>query len=366
MKNLVDYYNQTFFHITKGMEDLLKKMKTEKDEYNNFIKCMKILQENKAIVEKNMKFYQQKMTAAESSVLDLKRVEVIQLSVNNDTTNFENKKLQEEKAIQLVKDSMKPFKVYSDSVKKTNEIRVESIEKQKNLLYKYQYLEEEVGKTNTSIANILLQIEKIIKETTDKDISNFQSLIHDIKINKDIRQLIIDYKGNEKPEEEILFNYFPSVIKFSECDDNKSFLVCKRSIEFIKDYIQQEYPYYDSQLEQDKNELRELLYKLFVKFDEEKSNKIKEYIMNEKMHKQFLILLSKLRTNNRYKQSKIIVDFLGEIVNIILDSSEESKDYNNAKNCIILSQTFYYEENKEKIYLLEKIKNHRWLRSLDF
>ena len=100
MKNLVDYYNQTFFHITKGMEDLLKKMKTEKDEYNNFIKCMKILQENKAIVEKNMKFYQQKMTAAESSVLDLKRVEVIQLSVNNDTTNFENKKLQEEKAIQ--------------------------------------------------------------------------------------------------------------------------------------------------------------------------------------------------------------------------------------------------------------------------
>lgn len=70
----------------------------------------------------------------------------------------------EEKATQLTNDSMKPFKIYSDSLKKTNEIRVESIEKQKNLLYKYQYLEEEVGKTNTSIANILLQIEKLLKK----------------------------------------------------------------------------------------------------------------------------------------------------------------------------------------------------------
>jgi hypothetical protein len=366
MKNLVDYHNQTFFHITKGLEDLLKKMKTEKDEYNNFVKCLKQLQENKSIMDKNMKFYQQKMAAAESSVLDLKRVEVIQLSINNDTTNLENRKLMEEKATQLTNDSMKPFKIYSDSLKKTNEIRAESIEKQKNLLYKYQYLEEEVGKTNTSIANILLQIEKIIKEITDKDICDFQSLIHNIKINKDIRQLIIDYKGNEKPEEEILFNYFPSTINFSDCDDNKSFEVYKRSIEFIKTLVQQEYPNYDSQLELDKNELRELLYKLFNKFEEEKSEKIKEYIMNERMHKQFLILLSKLRTNNRYQQSKIMIDFLGKLLNMILDASEKSEDFNNAKNCIILSQTFYYEVNGEKFYLLEKIKNHRWLRSLDF
>ena len=49
-----------------------------------------------------------------------------------------------------------------------------------------------------------------------------------------------------------------------------------RSIEFIKTLVQQEYPNYDSQLELDKNELRELLYKLFIKFEEEKSEKIKE------------------------------------------------------------------------------------------
>ena len=365
-RNLVDYYYQTFFHITKVLEDLIKKINFEKDEYNNFVKCLKSLSENKAINEKNMKFYQQKMIAAESSVLDLKRVEVIQLSINNDNSNLENKKLMEEKALQLTKDSLKPFNIYFESLKKTNEIREESIEKQKNLLYKYQYLEEEVGKTNTSIANILLQIEKIIKEVTDKNICDFQNIIHNIKINKDIRQLILDFKGNEKPEEEILFNYFPSTINFSNCDDNKAFEIYQKSIEFIKDIVEQEYPNYDRQLELNKNDLRELLYKLFAKFEKEKSVKIKEYVMNEKIHQYFLILLSKLRTNNRYKQSKILIDFLGELLNIILDESEKNKIYNNAKNCIILSQTFYYENNGDKIYLLEKIKNHKWLKSLDF
>ena len=366
LKNLIDFYNQTFFHITKGLEDLIKKINTEKDEYNNFVKCMKTFGDSKLIMEKNMKIYQQKMIAAERSVLDLKRVEVIQLSINNDTANLENKKLMEEKATQLTNDSVKPFKIYFESLRKTNDIREESIEKQKNLLYKYQYLEEEVGKTNISIANILLQIEKIIKETTEQDISDFQNLIHNIKVNKDIRQLILDYKGNEKPEEEILFNYFPSVVNFSECDDNKSFEIFQKTIEFIKDIVGQEYPNYDRQLEIEKNDLRELLYKLFNKFEKEKSVKIMEYLTNENLHYYCLILLSKLRSNNKYQQSKIMIDFLGKLLNFILDASEKKKNYNNAKNCIILSQTFYYEENEEKIYLLEKVKNHKWLKSQDF
>ena len=366
LKNLIDFYNQTFFHITKGLEDLIKKINTEKDEYNNFVKCMKTFGDSKLIMEKNMKIYQQKMIAAERSVLDLKRVEVIQLSISNDTSGLENKKLMEEKATQLTNDSVKPFKNYYESLRKANEIREESIEKQKNLLYKYQYLEQEVGKTNNSIANILLQIEKIIRETAEQDINNFQNLIHNIKINKDIRQLILDYKGNEKPEEEILFNYFPSAINFSECDDNKSFEVFKKTIEFIKDIVEQEYPNYDGQLELEKNDLRELLYKLFNKFEIEKSVKIMEYLENENMHYFCLILMSKLRANNKFQQNKVMIDFLGKLLNIILDEAEKKENYTNAKNCIILSETFYYEENEKKIYLLEKVKNHHWLKSRDF
>ena len=364
--NLIDYNNQTFFHITMGLEDLLKKIKKEKEEYENFVKCLKNLADNKVIMEKNMKFYHQKMSAAENSVLDLKNVEIRQLSISNDTSVIENKKLMEDKANILTNDAVKPFKIYLDSVKKANEIREESIERQKHLLYKYQSIEEDIGKSNTSFANLIFSFEKYEKESTEKIISDLQVLLNNLSINKRIKQLILDFKGNEKPEKTILFIHFPSTIKFDESDDKMTFEVYKNSVEFIKEKIQQEYPDYDEQFEKDKNDLRELLYKLFKEYDSEKAKKIKEYLMNAKIHSYFLILLSKLRTNNRYEQDKIMIDFLGDILNNILDKSEQTNNYSNSKNCIILSETFYYNKGNEKYYILEKIKNHKWLAKPDY
>ena len=95
LAKIMEYNTQTIFHISKGLEDLIKKVQTEKSEYDNFIKCRKNLSENKAIMDKNMKLYHQKMLAAESAVLDLKNFEIIKLSVNNDTSLIENKNLLE-------------------------------------------------------------------------------------------------------------------------------------------------------------------------------------------------------------------------------------------------------------------------------
>ena len=366
-QKIIDYLNQTMFHIMNGLEELFKKMEKEKEEFNTFIKCLKILSDNKIILDKNMKIYHQKMSAAERSVLDLKNTEIIQLSINNSTSIIENKNLLEEKANQLTNEAIKPFKIYFDNLKKVNEIREESIKKQKHLLNTFQNIEEEVGKTNTNFAQIIsLSLENIEKELVEKDLNNFHKIIKNIKINKDIKQLIMDYKGKEKPEEEILFIYFPSIIKFEESNDNKTFEIYKKSIEFIKEIIQEEYPNYDEQLEIDKNNLREMLSKLFEKYEEEKSNKIKEYIKNIKMHEYFLILLSKSRSKNNYDQSKILIDFFGDILNYILDISEKTNNFNNAKNCIILSQTFYYNDNGYKYYILEKIKNHKWLSQPEY
>jgi hypothetical protein len=270
-----------------GLEDLLKKIKKEKEEYENFVKCLKNLADNKVIMEKNMKFYHQKMSAAENSVLDLKNVEIRQLSISNDTSVIENKKLMEDKANILTNDAVKPFKIYLDSVKKANEIREESIERQKHLLYKYQSIEEDIGKSNTSFANLIFSFEKYEKESTEKIISDLQVLLNNLSINKRIKQLILDFKGNEKPEKTILFIHFPSTIKFDESDDKMTFEVYKNSVEFIKEKIQQEYPDYDEQFEKDKNDLRELLYKLFKEYDSEKAKKIKEYLMNAKIHSYF-------------------------------------------------------------------------------
>jgi hypothetical protein len=54
-------------------------------------------------------------------------------------------------------------------------------------------------------------------------------------------------------------------------------------------------------------------------------------------------------------------------LNKILDITEQDIDYNSVKNTILLSQTFYYEnENKEKIYIEESIKNHHYIKKIDF
>lgn len=58
-KNFIEATNQTFFLIINGLDDLLKKIKTEKDEFNTFMKCLKSLTDNKNINDKNMKLYQQ-------------------------------------------------------------------------------------------------------------------------------------------------------------------------------------------------------------------------------------------------------------------------------------------------------------------
>ena len=58
-KNFIEATNQTFFLIINGLDDLLKKIKTENDEFNTFMKCLKSLTDNKNINDKNMKLYQQ-------------------------------------------------------------------------------------------------------------------------------------------------------------------------------------------------------------------------------------------------------------------------------------------------------------------
>lgn len=97
--------------------------------------------------------------------------------------------------------------------------------------------------------------------------------------------------------------------------------------------------------------MREKLYKLFEEFKEEEKNKISDYIKDDRTHVYFLILLSKLRTNNRFKQDEKLINFLGDILNYILDVSYKDKIYDNAKNCIILSQTFYTEKEEGKKFI---------------
>ena len=362
----VDYNTQTLFNVEQHLEDLINKMRKEKSEYDDFQKCINSLSDSKKVMEKKMKDYHKIMKIAEQSVLDLKKIEINVMSINDATMIQESKDLSEEKAKQLTTDCIKPFNIYKDSVKKANDIRLESIEKQKHLLYIYQNIEEELGKLNETISNIYYTNLKIQKESIDKMIIEVDKIRNSINTKKDIKQLIINYAGNEKPEEEILFINFPSLIDFDKSDSNDAYRIYKETIEFIKKIVIDEYPNYNKQLEEDKNDMREITNKLFVEYTEKGKEKLLNYIKNRKTHYFFLTILSRLRTNNRFKQSAQLINLLGDILLDILKHAKKEEHYDDAKNCIILSQTFYSEENNEKSYLLEKIRKDEWLSSADF
>ena len=121
-----------------------------------------------------------------------------------------------------------------------------------------------------------------------------------------------------------------------------------------------------------KNKLRDLIYKFFNKnktTTEDEKRQLFEIMDDERTHNLFLIVLAKLRTNNRFCRDKFLIELLSDILIKILDAAEKKNNFSNAKNCLILSQTFFYygtPENKEKIYISNYIKNHKWLRSIQF
>ena len=363
----IDFNHQFLFHVVTNLEILINKMKQEKNEYEEFIKCLNSLSDSKKVMEKKMKDYHIKMFAAEQSVLDLKKLEVKTMSINDATIMMESKEISEQKARQLTNDALKPFKVYQESVDKANEIRKESIEKQKSLLFIYQNIEEEIGRINTTISNIFFSNLKIQKEFIEKEIIEIDNIRNSINTTKDIKQLIINYTGKEEPEKEILFVNFSAAVDFDKSDCYETYRIYSETVEFIKEIIKNEYPNYNKHLEDEKNDMREITYKLFQEYSKDNGDKLLNYIKNEKKtHNFFLIILSKLRTNNRFQQKTELIDLLGIILNEILEVSEKEKNYDNAKNCIILSQTFFCEKNNEKYYLIEKIKGFKWLKSVDF
>ena len=142
----------------------------------------------------------------------------------------------------------------------------------------------------------------------------------------------------------------------------------------MKNVIPDIMPNFDIEKENRKQEMRELSKKIFainVAFTDDEKKKLMEYLEQKWSQTYFLIYLSRQRTNGRFARSEKLVKDLAEILNLILQTSEKEKDYEAARNCMILSQTYYYDEkdkegNVKKKYLLEFILPYKWLRTPDF
>ena len=367
LKEAIDFNNQTLENILNNIITLIKTMNKEKLKYEDYLKCLNNYLESKKVMEQNMKLYHIKTKAAEQSVYDLKKLEIKYAKINMNEIQKSNINKIKESSSQLANESYKCYKIYKDSINKVNKLREELINNEKLLLYNYQKIEQETGKMNTSLAFIFSYNQNIQKEIATNKLNEVEDIKKTLNFNKDIKQLILDYSGDNKPYEKIKINHFVSIIDFDKSDNNEEYQIYLQTILYIKNINNEEYPNFNKDLENEKNEMRNSLYRLFSNYNDPDAEILKKCIKNNLTHKFFLILLSKLRSGNHSNLDIKLLNLIGILFNEILEDSEQNLNYKNAKNCIILSQTYCYTtEKKEKHYLLEKIQNNKWLNSINY
>jgi hypothetical protein len=92
-----------------------------------------------------------------------------------------------------------------------------------------------------------------------------------------------------------------------------------------------------------------------------------ELLKEHKCRIHFLSYLNRYRTSGIFEISNKSFEIIGIILAYILDEVIKDKDYESARYCIILSQTYHsLGENGNKISLQTKIENHDLLKRIDF
>ena len=132
---------------------------------------------------------------------------------------------------------------------------------------------------------------------------------------------------------------------------------------------------YDVDVEGNKIKLNQICNKLLIKQEttitDKEKEKIKEFLKEISYRQFFLQKLNDLRSHGVFKIEKKNYMIIGELLNYILDELSKinpNEDHYSAKSVIILSQTFYIQEegNSKKKYLQELIQRHPLLKEKQF
>jgi len=367
LEDQIEESNRTIQNILLIVSNFIKKMKEEKKEYDDFQKYLNsynnMYNEEKKIIDKNMKLYHQKGQLAEKSVLDFKKME---LNSDSPSDTFLIEK-SENKAKEFVNEYIKPFNIYKESINKANDLRSEFIKKQNNLLDIYYDLEDKTDVLYSDIIQIFIQSSKNQIGLYKESMGDFEELKNNINKGQNIDELIKEFGKNKKISDEFKLIYFPSGINFDICDNSKTFNTFLETILYIRNINKDEYPNFNEKVEREKNDMREIITRLFEKHTEEDESKLIDYINNSEKHNSFFVILSKFRNNNCLNNNIKLIDTLGKVLNIILNKAYVNQNYEFAKNCIIFSKTFFYNsEDNIRHFLLEKIRDHEWLIKKEF
>lgn len=339
--------------LIKGLKDNFKKYFSKYDEFINYQKKF----ENKLNEIENLKnIYITSAQKAESATYNsLKRNIFNESSINSNEIpdkNYLNT---------LAKTNLEKYRTKLEEgnidLKSFNAKQIELFKKEKELEIQYNSVYSDCLMEYLEYQLLLSGSEKEIKEKI-------------ITLNEENNKTKLkDYLNNFKQKNEINFEQYQTHIEFDTSKDPEELSACYMAYNELAHYIgkYKEDDFYDETKKiQISQEINRILH-LDEKISDEDFEKLIKIVDNNKGQTCFINFLSLLRANGIYVKSKKFIIIIAKILNIILEYAEKEKNYENAKNCLILSQTFYYLDlNDKKIFIFNLIKENKWIKGPHF
>jgi len=383
LKSHVDEFKECSNHMKKSIiNPIIKtiddKYTEEKELYSQYNKSKNLYNNSKINLEKVRKEFEASAKICESNIFNMIQSKYQTLNSEEDAAKYEERMKLSITSTKNLED--KYYKLLED----TNKARENEINKQRELLKFYQIINTDFYlKLNCIISYFIPMVKKMFTSILlSMDALDYR--FKNINIQQDMNNFIERNKTDLKGDGPIPFiPYSP------EADLTKNFAgIEKKELEALDinyqviSTLHQNFRDIRKDLNMEEEEkkfrLRFLCTQIFkigpgISFNPKEKKEL-IVLLKEPFYKSyFLVTLSKQRTKGRFQRSETLIKDLSDIIHNILDESQKTKDFESAKNCIILSQTFYHEKknpkNKneiKKIYLFDYIKNYKWLQSLDF
>ena len=346
-----------------NLNQLLTHFNQEKNIYEDLKRINKELDEEKNKLIKNRDTYYKVARDAEKK---------IKIFVQNNMHNLSN--LSPELKTELnniVSNPIKCYDNYTSSISKVNDLVIKFNNTQNYIFNSLPDLGNEDGVFFFRLVRLYFQClencEKYLN-SNKKQMNNSKT----VETNSALKILIEENENKKRYEKKVNLVQYQSDINFNSCKNRNEFDICANTVDIINKYINKEiFKDYNYNQELKNYEESILVKKLFEEkgeLSDDMENNFLASLNEPSIYYTVIVVLSQLRTNNKLNKSKSLIKCLGKAFNKILDYAEKNKIYDHAKNCIILSQTYYYQESneKEKIFLSEEIKNHKWLTSQEF
>ena len=367
--------------LIKAKDDT--KYNTEIEMFNQYNKIKALYQTMKLNCDKAKKDFYSEAKFCENNIRNLMQYKSNMLNNNNENKDEIIKS--EEKMNTSISNAKNMEEKYIKSINEVNNTKDKMIKIEEDLLKLYQ-------KINYDFYNklycIIIYITPIMKKMFSSIIFELNSTDEKCKkldLTNDINEFINNNKSDLVPEKNLEYEpYYPETdIENSNSSgkdkkDSDNLDINFNIIKILKENFKDIRNDINMKEEEKKYRLRFLCNKIFrigpgVSFTSEEKAELINLLKEPKYKSFFLITLSKQRTKGRFKRSEKLVKELVEIIINILISSEKDNDFFSAKNCIILSETFYYEKEKnkkdeepKKIYLIDYIRYYKWFQDINF